>query len=168
MFVSGPRLFPVSRWAEGFVQGLSLHALGSWCQPHCLHQWAGLDHLPRLPFPVDVSAIPQDLKMETMNLLIFAEVIHSNVEHIIYLHLRLTTYLDVQRCLEYLGYLGYSIIQEQESQAAAITSKCVLAYIFIRSFICKADIFILVQSPGISASICRRNRPSAVFSAAMS
>ncbi|XP_039542973.1 mitochondrial Rho GTPase 1-A isoform X5 [Pimephales promelas] len=33
----------------------------------------------------------------------------------------LTTYLDVQRCLEYLGYLGYSIIQEQESQAAAIT-----------------------------------------------
>ncbi|XP_055758890.1 mitochondrial Rho GTPase 1-A-like isoform X1 [Salvelinus fontinalis] len=33
----------------------------------------------------------------------------------------LTTYLDVQRCLEYLGYLGYSIISEQESQAAAIT-----------------------------------------------
>ncbi|XP_053355239.1 mitochondrial Rho GTPase 1b [Clarias gariepinus] len=40
----------------------------------------------------------------------------------------LTTYLDVQRCLEYLGYLGYSIVAEQESQAAAITvtrSKCV-------------------------------------------
>ncbi|XP_061085981.1 mitochondrial Rho GTPase 1b isoform X1 [Conger conger] len=34
----------------------------------------------------------------------------------------LTTYLDVQRCLEYLGYLGYSIICEQESQAAAITA----------------------------------------------
>lgn len=34
---------------------------------------------------------------------------------------RLTTYLDVQRSLEYLGYLGYSIICEQESQAAAIT-----------------------------------------------
>ncbi|XP_010900463.1 mitochondrial Rho GTPase 1-A isoform X1 [Esox lucius] len=33
----------------------------------------------------------------------------------------LTTYLDVQRCLEYLGYLGYSIVSEQESQAAAIT-----------------------------------------------
>ncbi|XP_026785446.1 mitochondrial Rho GTPase 1-A isoform X1 [Pangasianodon hypophthalmus] len=33
----------------------------------------------------------------------------------------LTTYLDVQRCLEYLGYLGYSIIHEQDSQAAAIT-----------------------------------------------
>ncbi|XP_028828442.1 mitochondrial Rho GTPase 1b isoform X1 [Denticeps clupeoides] len=33
----------------------------------------------------------------------------------------LTTYLDVQRCLEYLGYLGYSIITEQESQAASIT-----------------------------------------------
>uniref|UniRef100_A0A4W5Q8F0 Ras homolog family member T1 n=1 Tax=Hucho hucho TaxID=62062 RepID=A0A4W5Q8F0_9TELE len=33
----------------------------------------------------------------------------------------LTTYLDVQRCLEYLGYLGYSIISQQESQAAAIT-----------------------------------------------
>uniref|UniRef100_A0A8C2WNG4 Ras homolog family member T1a n=1 Tax=Cyclopterus lumpus TaxID=8103 RepID=A0A8C2WNG4_CYCLU len=33
----------------------------------------------------------------------------------------LTTYLDVQRSLEYFGYLGYSIIYEQESQAAAIT-----------------------------------------------
>uniref|UniRef100_A0A674NSG1 Mitochondrial Rho GTPase n=1 Tax=Takifugu rubripes TaxID=31033 RepID=A0A674NSG1_TAKRU len=33
----------------------------------------------------------------------------------------LTTYLDVQRSLEYLGYLGYSIIYEHESQAAAIT-----------------------------------------------
>lgn len=33
----------------------------------------------------------------------------------------LTTYLDVQRCLEYLGYLGFSIIAEQESQAAGIT-----------------------------------------------
>ncbi|XP_046899517.1 mitochondrial Rho GTPase 1b isoform X3 [Hypomesus transpacificus] len=33
----------------------------------------------------------------------------------------LTTYLDVQRCLEYLGYLGYSIVSEQESQAAGIT-----------------------------------------------
>lgn len=36
---------------------------------------------------------------------------------------RLTTYLDVQRCLEYLGYLGYSIIAEQESQASAIAGK---------------------------------------------
>uniref|UniRef100_A0A3B3VWL1 Ras homolog family member T1a n=1 Tax=Poecilia latipinna TaxID=48699 RepID=A0A3B3VWL1_9TELE len=33
----------------------------------------------------------------------------------------LTTYLDVQRSLEYLGYLGYSIIYEQDSQAAAVT-----------------------------------------------
>uniref|UniRef100_A0A7N9AR10 Mitochondrial Rho GTPase n=1 Tax=Mastacembelus armatus TaxID=205130 RepID=A0A7N9AR10_9TELE len=33
----------------------------------------------------------------------------------------LTTYLDVQRCLEYLGYLGYSIIAEQECQASGIT-----------------------------------------------
>ncbi|XP_041076689.1 mitochondrial Rho GTPase 1-like isoform X1 [Polyodon spathula] len=33
----------------------------------------------------------------------------------------LTTYLDVQRCLEYMGYLGYSIISEQESQAASVT-----------------------------------------------
>lgn len=42
------------------------------------------------------------------------------------LSFRLTTYLDVQRCLEYLGYLGYSIIHEQDSQASAITStkKC--------------------------------------------
>nr|XP_014342588.1 PREDICTED: mitochondrial Rho GTPase 1 isoform X1 [Latimeria chalumnae] len=33
----------------------------------------------------------------------------------------LTTYLDVQRCLEYLGYLGYSVLTEQESQISAIT-----------------------------------------------
>lgn len=33
----------------------------------------------------------------------------------------MTTYLDVQRCLEYLGYLGFSIVAEQESQAAGIT-----------------------------------------------
>ncbi|XP_034059380.1 mitochondrial Rho GTPase 1b isoform X1 [Gymnodraco acuticeps] len=33
----------------------------------------------------------------------------------------LTTYLDVQRCLEYMGYLGYSIVAEQESQAAGVT-----------------------------------------------
>lgn len=40
------------------------------------------------------------------------------------LHLfSLTTYLDVQRCLEYLGYLGYSIIAEQESQASGITGE---------------------------------------------
>ena len=38
---------------------------------------------------------------------------------------RLTTYLDVQRSLEYLGYLGYSIIYEQESQAAAITGEAI-------------------------------------------
>ncbi|XP_063149642.1 mitochondrial Rho GTPase 1 isoform X3 [Candoia aspera] len=38
-----------------------------------------------------------------------------------YLFPLLTTYLDVQRCLEYLGYLGYSILTEQESQASAIT-----------------------------------------------
>lgn len=55
--------------------------------------------------------------------------------NMIYLHFRLTTYLDVQRCLEYLGYLGYSIIQEQESQAAAITSKSVLVCVWIHSFI---------------------------------
>jgi len=40
--------------------------------------------------------------------------------------LRLTTYLDVQRCLEYLGYFGYSIIAEQESQAAGITGKSIV------------------------------------------
>ncbi|XP_064415179.1 mitochondrial Rho GTPase 2 isoform X2 [Latimeria chalumnae] len=33
----------------------------------------------------------------------------------------LTAYLDVHRCMEYLGYLGYPILTEQESQTAAIT-----------------------------------------------
>lgn len=57
---------------------------------------------------------------------------------------RLTTYLDVQRSLEYLGYLGYSIIYEHESQAAAITGErisrlrhwctCIWKMIFISCF----------------------------------
>ncbi|XP_036408265.1 mitochondrial Rho GTPase 2-like [Megalops cyprinoides] len=33
----------------------------------------------------------------------------------------LAAYLDVHRCLEYLGYLGYPILSQQESQTAAIT-----------------------------------------------
>lgn len=33
----------------------------------------------------------------------------------------LVTYLDVQHCLEHLGYLGYPTLCEQESQAQAIT-----------------------------------------------
>uniref|UniRef100_A0A8C5EQG0 Mitochondrial Rho GTPase n=1 Tax=Gouania willdenowi TaxID=441366 RepID=A0A8C5EQG0_GOUWI len=33
----------------------------------------------------------------------------------------LSAYLDVHRCLEHLGYLGYSILTEQDSQTAAIT-----------------------------------------------
>ncbi|XP_016518761.1 mitochondrial Rho GTPase 2 [Poecilia formosa] len=34
---------------------------------------------------------------------------------------RLSAYLDVHRCLEHLGYLGYPILTEQESQTAAVT-----------------------------------------------
>uniref|UniRef100_A0A8C6LU97 Mitochondrial Rho GTPase n=1 Tax=Nothobranchius furzeri TaxID=105023 RepID=A0A8C6LU97_NOTFU len=45
----------------------------------------------------------------------------TNHEMFVRASFRLTTYLDVQRSLEYLGYLGYSIICEQESQAAAVT-----------------------------------------------
>ncbi|XP_015215532.1 mitochondrial Rho GTPase 2 [Lepisosteus oculatus] len=33
----------------------------------------------------------------------------------------LTAFLDVHRCLEYLGYFGYPVLMEQESQTAAIT-----------------------------------------------
>ncbi|XP_062848747.1 mitochondrial Rho GTPase 2 isoform X2 [Trichomycterus rosablanca] len=33
----------------------------------------------------------------------------------------LSAYLDVHRCLEYLGYLGYPILMEQDSQTSAIT-----------------------------------------------
>uniref|UniRef100_A0A8C4SK33 Ras homolog family member T2 n=1 Tax=Erpetoichthys calabaricus TaxID=27687 RepID=A0A8C4SK33_ERPCA len=33
----------------------------------------------------------------------------------------LTAYLDIHRCLEYLGYFGYPFISEQESQTAAVT-----------------------------------------------
>ncbi|KAI3365641.1 hypothetical protein L3Q82_010722 [Scortum barcoo] len=34
---------------------------------------------------------------------------------------RLSAYLDIHRCLEHLGYLGYPILTEQESQTGAIT-----------------------------------------------
>lgn len=54
------------------------------------------------------------------------DTIHINFPYFLS---RLTTYLDVQRCLEYLGYLGYSIIAEQESQAAGITGE-LYCYIF--------------------------------------
>ncbi|KAK1164996.1 mitochondrial Rho GTPase 2-like [Acipenser oxyrinchus oxyrinchus] len=33
----------------------------------------------------------------------------------------LTAYLDVHRCMEYLGYFGYPVLTEQESQTEAIT-----------------------------------------------
>lgn len=33
----------------------------------------------------------------------------------------LSAYLDIHRCLEHLGYLGYPILMEQESQTSAIT-----------------------------------------------
>ncbi|XP_069762084.1 mitochondrial Rho GTPase 2-like isoform X3 [Narcine bancroftii] len=36
-------------------------------------------------------------------------------------HWTFTAYLDVHHCIEYLGYLGYTTIMEQESQTAAIT-----------------------------------------------
>lgn len=38
---------------------------------------------------------------------------------------RLSAYLDIHRCLEHLGYLGYPILTEQESQTGAITGVCV-------------------------------------------
>lgn len=34
---------------------------------------------------------------------------------------RLSAYLDIHRCLEHLGYLGYPILTEQDSQTSAIT-----------------------------------------------
>ena len=37
---------------------------------------------------------------------------------------RLSAYLDVHRCLEHLGYLGYSVLTEQESQTTAVTGVC--------------------------------------------
>ncbi|MEQ2166324.1 hypothetical protein GOODEAATRI_026784 [Goodea atripinnis] len=36
-------------------------------------------------------------------------------------HCQLSAYLDIHRCLEHLGYLGYPILTEQASQTAAIT-----------------------------------------------
>ncbi|XP_061911897.1 mitochondrial Rho GTPase 2 [Entelurus aequoreus] len=34
---------------------------------------------------------------------------------------KLSAYLDIHRCLEHLGYLGYPILTEQESQSSAVT-----------------------------------------------
>lgn len=38
--------------------------------------------------------------------------------------LSLVTYVDVRRCLEHLGYLGYPTLCEQDSQAHAISGGC--------------------------------------------
>lgn len=40
------------------------------------------------------------------------------------LHPSLVTYLDVRRCLEHLGYLGYPTLCNQDSQIHAITGRC--------------------------------------------
>lgn len=42
---------------------------------------------------------------------------------------RLSAYLDIHRCLEHLGYLGYPILTEQESQTAAITGVWVFVWL---------------------------------------
>ncbi|KAM9504611.1 mitochondrial Rho GTPase 2-like [Salvelinus alpinus] len=34
---------------------------------------------------------------------------------------RLSAYLDIHRCLEYLGYLGYTILTQQNTQTTAVT-----------------------------------------------
>lgn len=52
---SGQRLCALARWSERPVQSVSLHALGSRCQQHCLYKWTGMDHISGLPLPVDVS-----------------------------------------------------------------------------------------------------------------
>lgn len=83
-----------------------------------------MDHLPRISLAVDVSVKLVDLVKLTLTnfLLTVARVCLG----------RLTTYLDVQRSLEYLGYLGYSIIYEHESQAAAITGETIIPlYTFV-------------------------------------
>lgn len=38
---------------------------------------------------------------------------------------RLVAYLDVRHCLECLGYLGYPILSEQDSQTQALTGTAV-------------------------------------------
>lgn len=43
---------------------------------------------------------------------------------------RLSAYLDIHRCLEHLGYLGYPILTEQDSQTAAVTGVCVFVCVF--------------------------------------
>lgn len=44
---------------------------------------------------------------------------------------RLSAYLDIHRCLEHLGYLGYPILTEQESQTAAVTGVCLCLYAWL-------------------------------------
>lgn len=111
----GQRLRALTRGVEGPVQSVSLHALGPRRQQHSLHQWSRMDHLSGVSLTVDVSVklVHPVISSYTSFLLIVAHVCWG----------RLTTYLDVQRSLEYLGYLGYSIIYEHESQAAAITGE---------------------------------------------
>lgn len=49
---------------------------------------------------------------------------------------RLSAYLDVHRCLEHLGHLGYPILMERESQTSAITGNEILSQSCFKPHIC--------------------------------
>lgn len=92
---------------------------------YSLYLYSCIVKLTLIKCSVSGNNVSNTMSVNIIYIYIYIIRCHMNVCVFKFAHVlfSLTTYLDVQRCLEYLGYLGYSIIAEQESQASAITGE---------------------------------------------
>ncbi len=124
------RRVSVAHGADQSVQHVSGHALGPRRQQHNVHQCSGLDQLPGLLGTVDVSillfivvatcgkCVKKTLKKNKRYHLGHKLKCSDCGRYVDVFTFRLSTYLDVQRVLEYLAYLGY--MYEHDTQLSAI------------------------------------------------
>lgn len=128
--IAGQRRRLVPDWTRKSVSSLSLHALGWWRLRVGAHHCWGIHLQPRLPLSVDVSvAVGWEGRLVEREprlgwTFVFCCHQKSKVSYL-FLMWRLSAYLDIHRCLEHLGYLGYPVLTEQESQTTAVTGVCV-------------------------------------------
>lgn len=128
--VAGQRLRLVSGRTDKPFPRLSLHAVGRRRVRVGPHLSWGVHLQPRLPLSVDVS-VPVSwgsLCLAGSMCYMFLVWFNEQKSQACYCLLvsRLSAYLDIHRCLEHLGYLGYPVLTEQESQTAAVTGVCVV------------------------------------------
>lgn len=127
--IAGQRRRLVSDWTRKSVSSLPVHALGWWRLCVGAHHCWGIRLEPWLPLSVDVSVALGwgGLCWIQPRLGLTFPVCLLSKSKVSYLFLiwRLSAYLDIHRCLEHLGYLGYPVLTEQESQTTAVTGVCV-------------------------------------------